>query len=69
MKRRCMFTECKKKLKIMEEFECKCSLFFCNKHRYSDIHNCSYDIKFEWKLKLKTNNPVVIADKFNKIKN
>lgn len=64
-KNRC--TVCNKKLKIHEEIKCKCSLFFCTKHRYKDMHDCTYDHKKEWEQKLVKDNPTVIADKLTKI--
>ena len=36
---------CKKKSLIL--FNCKCGLHTCMKHKYPDMHNCTYDFKSE----------------------
>ena len=57
---------CNKKLKL-EYFECKCNNIFCSTHRYSYMHNCSFDHKKNYQKILQEKNPVVIANKINKI--
>jgi hypothetical protein len=54
--------ECNKKINIMF-FNCKCGNIYCDKHRYSFEHNCSFDYKKEQQIILEKNNPVVKADK------
>ena len=39
---RCMF--CKKKVGLLG-FHCRCGGTFCEKHRYSDKHECTFDYK------------------------
>ena len=39
---RCQFDGCKKKLGLVK-INCKCTLYFCPKHRTN--HNCTYDYK------------------------
>jgi len=63
-KNRC--SECRKKLGIVP-FECKCKLLYCNKHRYAEDHNCSYDYKAAYKKIFKKNNPKVVAEKIIRI--
>ena len=58
--------KCKKKLGI-NGFNCKCNKIFCSKHRYSFEHSCTVDHIKNKKEEIKKNNPVVKADKFEKI--
>ncbi|XP_061657686.1 AN1-type zinc finger protein 5-like isoform X2 [Syngnathoides biaculeatus] len=48
-------------------FECRCGNQFCGFHRYSDQHNCPYDYKAEAAAKIRKENPVVVADKIQRI--
>ena len=41
-KNRCSHPDCKRKLGIVD-WNCKCNLKFCNKHRFPCDHNCTYD--------------------------
>jgi hypothetical protein len=49
-KKQCFF--CKKKIKFIEQIECKCGEYFCNVHRHFQSHNCSFNYKEESKEKL-----------------
>ncbi|XP_053909998.1 AN1-type zinc finger protein 5-like [Cuculus canorus] len=48
-------------------FDCRCGNIFCGFHRYSDRHNCAYDYKAEAAEKIKKENPVVVAEKIQRI--
>lgn len=48
-------------------FECRCGGLFCGLHRYSDKHDCTFDWKAHGKGILEKANPVVVADKVQKI--
>ena len=48
-------------------FLCRCGNFTCIKHRYANEHNCDYDYKKNAKDNLEKNNPIIIADKINRI--
>lgn len=48
-------------------FDCRCGNLFCGLHRYSDKHNCPYDYKAEAANKIRKENPVVVADKIQRI--
>ncbi|CAM6039863.1 unnamed protein product [Sphagnum compactum] len=48
-------------------FKCRCGNTFCSLHRYSDKHNCSFDYKTAGRDAISKANPVVKADKFDKI--
>ncbi|POI24186.1 hypothetical protein CIB84_012066, partial [Bambusicola thoracicus] len=63
-KNRC-FT-CRKKIGLTG-FDCRCGNLFCAIHRYSDMHACPYDYKAEAAEKIRKENPVVIAEKIQKL--
>uniref|UniRef100_A0A673JPI5 AN1-type zinc finger protein 5-like n=1 Tax=Sinocyclocheilus rhinocerous TaxID=307959 RepID=A0A673JPI5_9TELE len=63
-KNRC-FT-CRKRVGLTG-FDCRCGNLFCGIHRYSDKHNCTYDYKAEAASKIRKENPVVVADKIQRI--
>uniref|UniRef100_A0A8C5U856 AN1-type domain-containing protein n=1 Tax=Malurus cyaneus samueli TaxID=2593467 RepID=A0A8C5U856_9PASS len=63
-KNRC-FT-CRKKVGLTG-FVCRCGNLFCGLHRYSDKHNCPYDYKAEAATKIRKENPVVVAEKIQRI--
>lgn len=48
-------------------FDCRCGNLFCGIHRYSDKHNCTFDYKAEAAAKIRKENPVVVADKIQRI--
>ena len=53
---------CNKKLITSK---CKCNIIFCMKHL--NTHTCTFDYRKEHAVKLKESNPVVIAEKFQRI--
>ncbi|XP_056146355.1 AN1-type zinc finger protein 5-like [Lampris incognitus] len=57
---------CHKKLGLTG-FDCRCGNMFCGIHRYSDKHNCPYDYKTEGAAKIRKENPVVVAEKIQRI--
>ncbi|KFO13609.1 AN1-type zinc finger protein 5 [Balearica regulorum gibbericeps] len=63
-KNRC-FT-CRKKIGLTG-FDCRCGNLFCAVHRYSDMHACPYDYKAEAAEKIRKENPIVIAEKIQKL--
>ncbi|KAF0043665.1 hypothetical protein F2P81_005002 [Scophthalmus maximus] len=63
-KSRC-FT-CRKKLGLTG-FQCRCGNAFCSMHRYSDTHNCTFDYRANAAEKLREENPIVVAEKIQKI--
>ena len=48
-------------------FNCRCGNFFCAVHRYSDKHGCPYDYRDAARDAITKANPVVKAEKLNKI--
>ncbi|XP_043920320.1 AN1-type zinc finger protein 5 isoform X3 [Protopterus annectens] len=63
-KNRCYM--CRKKVGLTG-FDCRCGNLFCGLHRYSDQHNCPYDYKAEAAAKIRKENPVVVAEKIQRI--
>ena len=48
-------------------FKCRCGGTFCSSHRYSENHDCSFDYKGVGREAIAKANPVVKADKIEKI--
>ncbi|XP_016135888.1 AN1-type zinc finger protein 6 isoform X1 [Sinocyclocheilus grahami] len=63
-KNRC-FT-CRKKVGLTG-FDCRCGHFFCSIHRYSDVHNCSFNYKADAAEKIRKENPLIVGEKIRKI--
>ncbi|KAJ8903145.1 hypothetical protein NDN08_004257 [Rhodosorus marinus] len=57
---------CRRKVGLLG-FKCQCSYVFCGEHRYSDKHDCDFDWKARAQERLIRANPVVKADKVQKI--
>ena len=67
---KCKYPDCKKKIDLVLQAtnKCKCDLIFCDLHKNSEIHNCTFDYKKEQYDKLKQELIKVVADKIkNKI--
>lgn len=48
-------------------FECRCGGMFCGIHRYSDMHECTFDYKTLGAEEIKKNNPVIAKEKIEKL--
>ncbi|CAL8404615.1 unnamed protein product [Boreogadus saida] len=57
---------CRKKVGLTG-FDCRCGHVFCGAHRYSDLHGCTFDYRADAAAKIKKENPVVVAEKVQKI--
>ncbi|KAL8207770.1 hypothetical protein R6Q57_007182 [Mikania cordata] len=57
---------CKKKVGVMG-YKCKCGKTFCGSHRYPEEHDCEFDFKRTGRDAIAKANPVVKADKVNRI--
>ncbi|OIW05200.1 hypothetical protein TanjilG_19831 [Lupinus angustifolius] len=57
---------CKKRVGLTG-FSCKCGNLFCAMHRYSDKHDCQYDYRAVGQDAIAKANPVIKADKLDKI--
>lgn len=60
-------TSCQVIALVCAGFDCRCGNLFCGLHRYSDKHNCPYDYKAEAAAKIRKENPVVVAEKIQRI--
>ncbi|XP_047317887.1 zinc finger A20 and AN1 domain-containing stress-associated protein 4-like [Impatiens glandulifera] len=59
-------TTCNKRVGLTG-FKCRCENMFCGTHRYSDKHDCSFDYRGAGQDAIAKANPVVKAEKLNKI--
>ena len=50
--KRCQMADCRMKLGLTDPV-CKCSGFYCSRHRFADDHSCAFDYKGEGMNKLK----------------
>jgi hypothetical protein len=50
--KKCECLGCNKKL-MLTCIKCRCEKYFCDIHRYSDLHNCVYDYKLNNDIKLR----------------
>nr|QYC07280.1 SAP4 [Tamarix hispida] len=48
-------------------FKCRCGSMFCGSHRYPEQHGCTFDYKKMGKEAIAKANPIVKADKLDKI--
>ena len=63
VKKKC--NHCLKKLKLLDEFKCKCGKIYCLNCRYPHVHNCQ--LKNINKNKIKEENPKIEPMKIEKI--
>ncbi|KAI3924382.1 hypothetical protein MKW98_032583 [Papaver atlanticum] len=61
---RCM--SCKKRVGLTG-FKCRCGGMFCSVHRYSEKHECSFDYRSAGREAIAKANPLVKAEKIQKI--
>ena len=59
---RCSHPECNKKLKLTDVL-CRCEKRFCDRHRYAETHNCTFNYQLSAKQELARKNPLVIGEK------
>ncbi|MCO5555124.1 hypothetical protein L7F22_008665 [Adiantum nelumboides] len=57
---------CKKRVGLTG-FKCRCGNQFCSLHRYHDKHNCSYDYRAAGRDAIAKANPIIKADKLDKL--
>ncbi|XP_016421706.1 AN1-type zinc finger protein 5-like isoform X2 [Sinocyclocheilus rhinocerous] len=63
-KNRCF--ACRKKVGLTG-FDCRCGNLFCAIHRYSDKHDCPYDYRGAAAARIRKENPIVVAEKIQKL--
>ncbi|XP_022745954.1 zinc finger A20 and AN1 domain-containing stress-associated protein 6-like [Durio zibethinus] len=61
---RCMV--CRKRIGLTG-FRCKCGITFCGSHRYPENHGCTFDFKKVGREEIARANPLVKAEKLEKI--
>lgn len=59
-------TYCKKRVGLTG-FKCRCGDIFCSLHRYSETHDCLFDYRKAGRETIRKENPVVKAEKIDKI--
>jgi hypothetical protein len=59
-------TQCNKRVGLTG-FECRCGGLYCQIHRYSDEHNCTFDYKQLGSEEIRKNNPAVRGEKVQKL--
>ena len=57
---------CRKRVRLTG-FRCKCGTTFCGVHRYPEKHGCTFDFKKEGRKAIAKANPVIKAEKLDKI--
>ena len=50
-------SKCSKKLKLTNNYSCRCGNMYCANHRFHDQHDCTFDYKAIAIAKLKLQNP------------
>ncbi|OQR98686.1 hypothetical protein ACHHYP_08238 [Achlya hypogyna] len=63
-KRKCW--SCSSKIGL-SAITCRCGFTFCNRHRYAEEHNCTFDFRRQAKRKLEEENPLVVPQKVARI--
>lgn len=60
---------CKKKVAFAKHItnKCRCGHVFCDQHRQAEAHDCEFDYKVEGRERIERANPLVRADKINRI--
>ncbi|KAL3632439.1 Zinc finger A20 and AN1 domain-containing stress-associated protein 8 [Castilleja foliolosa] len=59
-------TTCRKRVGLTG-FSCKCGNLFCSVHRYSEKHDCQFDYRAVGQSAIAKANPIVKAEKLDKI--
>ncbi|CAH8360332.1 unnamed protein product [Eruca vesicaria subsp. sativa] len=59
-------TTCNKRVGLTG-FKCRCGELFCGIHRYADVHSCSFNYHAAAQEAIAKANPVVKAEKLDKI--
>ncbi|KAF5207352.1 Zinc finger a20 and an1 domain-containing stress-associated protein [Thalictrum thalictroides] len=57
---------CNKRVGLIS-YQCQCGSTFCSLHRYPEKHECSFDFKTVGRAAIEKTNPIVKADKLERI--
>lgn len=60
-------SKCGKRLALTEQYQCKCGLKYCSRHRYAEEHACKFDYQKENKQRLAASNAAVNGPRLPKI--
>jgi len=58
---------CNKRVGLVKGFKCRCGNLYCSTHRYPEEHRCTFDFKAAGRELLSKANPIVKADKLERI--
>lgn len=58
---------CDKKVGLTRGFRCRCGNVYCGTHRYPEKHECTFDFKASGREAIAKANPVVKADKVQRL--
>lgn len=58
---------CDKKVGLTRGFKCRCGNVYCGTHRYPEKHECTFDFKASGREAIAKANPVVKADKVQRL--
>ncbi|KAJ4952520.1 hypothetical protein NE237_029352 [Protea cynaroides] len=65
VKNKCEY--CKKRVKMMMlGFKCRCGCTFCPKHRFPEMHECTFNFKAVGRDAIAKDNPVIKPDKIQR---
>ena len=59
--------ECGRHLKLTATYQCRCGNDFCDKHRLSETHSCTFDYRSEGRRLLQISNPLITPQRLPKI--
>lgn len=49
---KCQFPDCGRKVRLVDQIECKCKKVFCSKHKFRTEHLCTFDFRADEALRL-----------------
>lgn len=55
--------ECGRRLKITNNYSCRCGNVYCIRHRFHDQHSCTFDYRRAAVAKLEAQNPKICGKK------
>ncbi|UYI27402.1 hypothetical protein J0A71_06g12710 [Encephalitozoon cuniculi] len=59
--------KCGKRLKLTNNYSCRCGNVYCIRHRFYDQHSCTFDYKAIAIPKLSAQNPKIIGKKIGEL--
>jgi len=65
LKKRCCYGDCKRKIPIVLQYECKCGNMYCKYHKFMKDHDCTFNYQETQSEFIRKNNPTVRAKKID----